>query len=278
MTRAVDAHGTYGLRLIGIDGAARLLSPAAAGWPDLHIERRTGCDPRESNSFDEEVVRYHLQSGGSVTIDRAAQEVVFCMADPPSDEEVVHPFLFAAAATMSRWLGRETFHSGAFVADGGAWAVLGAKGSGKSSTLGWLASRDVVVLSDDLLVVDDGDALAGPSCIDLRPDAAACLGVGENLGVVGTRERWRLVTPKAPDRLPLRGWVFPAWDDEVALVPVPVAERLPRLMENLALRVPPLRPDRILDLAALPCWALRRPRSWDSLDPAVDRLLEAICG
>ncbi|MGH3922854.1 MAG: hypothetical protein ACRDTT_08310 [Pseudonocardiaceae bacterium] len=228
--------------------------------------------------LDDDGARYRLQSGGSVTVDRAAQTAVFCFTEPPGDEEMVHPFLCSAAATMNRWLGRETFHAGAFVAEGGAWAVLGQKGSGKSSTLGWLATHGFPVLSDDLLVVDDGDARVGPSCVDLRPDAAARLGVGENLGVVGTRERWRVVLPKAPDRVPLRGWVFPAWGDDLALVPVPVAERLPRLLESLTLRVPPLRPARFLELAALPCWTLYRPQRWNSLGPGVDRLLDAICG
>ena len=36
---------------------------------------------------------------------------------------------------------------------------------------------------------------AGPRSIDLRPDAAARLGLGESIGVVGARERWRLRAP-----------------------------------------------------------------------------------
>jgi hypothetical protein len=32
----------------------------------------------------------------------------------------------------------------------------------------------------------------------------------------------------------------------------------------------------ILDLASLPAWELRRPRGWESLEGAVERLLETV--
>ena len=67
------------------------------------------------------------------------------------------------AAVFARWRGLETLHGGAFVDDrGGAWAVLGDRGAGKSSLLAALALAGHEVVADDLLVLDGGDCFAGP--------------------------------------------------------------------------------------------------------------------
>jgi hypothetical protein len=134
--------------------------------------------------------------------------------------ELVHPHLAPGAAVLARWLGRETLHAGAVLAGGGAWAMLGDRESGKSSTLDWLAAHGHPVLADDLLVLDGSDVLAGPRCIDLRADAAQRLGAGEPLGVVGTRERWRLRLGPLASSAPLRGWGILDWGDDVAVEPV----------------------------------------------------------
>ena len=103
----------------------------------------------------------------------------------------MHPYLAPVALVMARWLGREGFHGGGIVAGGGVWGVLGDKTAGKSTTLAWLAREGVGVVSDDVLVIDGGTALAGPRSVDLREEAAERLGVGEPMGRVGQRERWR---------------------------------------------------------------------------------------
>jgi hypothetical protein len=269
--------GTYGLRIEGLAGAGRLLGEACSDWPVLRVEKQVGSTHPDIQMVDDVRATFRLQGdSGSVHLDRATLTARFTLNQPTDDEAIVHPFLALSAAIASRWLGRETFHAGAFVVDDGAWAMLGQKGAGKSSTLGYLAVKGTTVLTDDVLVLDDGDALAGPSCIDLRPDAAAYLDAGEDLGVVGARSRFRVVMPAAPPRTPLRGWVFPTWSDTIEIVPIPASRRLPLIAANLALTLAPTRPQRFLDFAALPCFELRRPQRFDLLDETVTALLDRL--
>jgi len=165
------------------------------------------------------------------------------------------------------------------IVDGGAWGVLGDKGTGKSSILAWLALQGAGILCDDVLVVDsDGAVVVGPRCIDLRGDAAAWLGEGEALGMVGARERWRLRIGASVLSAPLRGWVTLAWDDRTELNLLPPLERLPLLAANLSLRVMPPNAAAMMDLMALPVWRLRRPRRFDAMGESAERLVAALAG
>lgn len=272
-SRAEPQHGTYGLRLEGLAGAGRLLSPAHPDWPTLTIEAQVDEATIDREELDDERAQFRLQGGGKVCVRRHPFTATFTFPRMPADEEIVHPYMSTSAATCNRWLGRDVFHAGAFSTGNGSWAILGDKGFGKSSSLGALHARGATVASDDLLVVEDGQVLAGPRCIDLRPDAAKRLGIGEDVGVVGARERFRVLIPPAPLRSPLKGWIFAAWGETVELVPYPPGERIPRLLANLALRRSPPRPERFLQYAALPCYELRRPQDWSSMTDAVDLLL-----
>jgi hypothetical protein len=272
------AHlGVYGLRLEGVSHAARLLGPAHRDWPCLRIERTLGRRELSQQFADDDAAEFRLQGDvGSVRLDRSTLTAQFRVDSPIDDEAVVHPFLALSAAIASRWLGRDAFHAGAFMVNEGAWAILGEKGVGKSSTLGCLGLNGTTVVTDDVLVLDNGDALGGPSCVDLRPDAAVFLDAGEDLGVVGARERRRLLLPTPPDRVRLHGWVFPTWSDTIELVPIPLTRRLPLLVANLALQQTPTNAARFLDYATLPCWEFRRPQRFDSLDESVGRLLDRL--
>ena len=95
---------------------------------------------------------------------------------------------------------------------------------------------------------------------------------------MGLRERWRVQLDEVPAEVRFRGWVFLAWGDDIAVEPIRAGDRLPRLAEHLGLRVPPARPDRLLELATLPGWEFRRPRGWDRFDEAGDRLLGVLAG
>lgn len=268
-------RAAYGLVLEGIPAADHLLNPGLRGWPTATIERRQAAvEELEYEQVHPDRARMRLQGGGVAQVDRAAMRTVLTLPKAVRDEEILHPFLATSAAVFSRWLGRDAFHAGALVIDGGAWGVVGDKGAGKSSLMAWAAVNDVAVMTDDLLVVEDQHVLAGPACIDLRPDTAVHLGVGEDLGVVGVRQRMRFVlkTPR-PARLPLRGWIYPTWGEANELRPIRPAARIPRLMEHLALRIPPTDPARTLDLAALPAVEFHRPRSWEAMDDAGWRLL-----
>ncbi len=186
----------------------------------------------------------------------------------------MHPYLAPVAAVIARWMGRESVHAGAFAAGGPALAVVGTREAGKSSTLAELARAGAAVLCDDMLVLDGGDVLAGPRTVDLRPDAAGALGIGEPIGLTGARERWRLPLGVVPGRTGLAGWVFLGWGEAGAPRALGAPERLARLAPQRALRLPPVGDDGLLSLAALPAWEVSRPRGLASLPETVGRLLD----
>jgi hypothetical protein len=131
-------------------------------------------------------------------------------------------------------------------------------------------------VADDLLVLAQGAALAGPRTLDLRDDAAQRLGVGKPVGRVGARERWRVELGAVPWSAPLAGFVFLGWGDEVEVAGVTGRERLTRLSVQLTIPEIPADPQGLFDLAALPALELRRPRDWSRIDEAGSALLEAI--
>jgi hypothetical protein len=270
--------GCYGFRLAGLRGAAELLVEVPTGWPALELRHApTDGEPPTLDTIGPDRAVLALQRGW-VELDRRAGSITFRLPDRPPDRDLVHPYLGGPAAVAARWSGRDSFHAGAVVVGGGAWAVLGDKEAGKSSTLAWLALNGHPVLADDLLVVDGGAALAGPRCIDLRGEPASRLGVGEPLGEVGARERWRLQLDPVPAQVPLRGFVTLAWDDEPVVERLRGAERLLALLPGRTVRLEPTRPAEMVDLSSLPVWRLRRPRRWDALPEAAARLLEALGG
>jgi hypothetical protein len=272
--------GCYGYCLEGLDGARPLLVEVPQEWPELRV-LRAGTDGRATpalGTVGPETAELPLQSGGWVELARTPPTATFHLEHAPPDRDIVHPYLAIAAAVAARWEGRESFHAGAILVDGGAYAVLGDKESGKSSTLAWFALQGHTVLTDDLLVLDGMDALAGPRCVDLRGNSAERLGVGEALGVVGIRERWRLALEPAPAAAPLRGWVTLAWDEEVSVERARGPERLLSLLGHRSVRIAPSAPEVLMELSSLPVWQLRRPQEWSALEVASRRLLEALAG
>jgi hypothetical protein len=270
--------GAYGLRLLGLDEAARLLVDADPSWPALEVRRTVGRVARRREFVDEDRAGVRLRNGGTIALDRRAARADFVVPRPLTTEELVHPYLAPVAAVMAHWLGRESFHAGAVALGRDVWGVVGDRLSGKSSTLAWLARAGYDVVCDDMLVLEasTAKAYAGPRSIDLRRDAADRLDAGEGLGVVGARERWRLrLGPIDPD-LVFRGWVSLAWGAEVRTRSLTGAERVALLAAQRGLRVPPRDPTALLELASLPCWELCRPRDWARLAAAADLLLERI--
>lgn len=268
--------GCYGFRLNGVAGAEDLLVDAPEDWISLEIRREPASGPPpETDSIGPDRAQLPLH-GGWVTIDRKMARATFRLPSAPPARDLVHPYLAPAAAVAARWEGRESFHAGAVVAGGGAWAVLGDKESGKSTTVADLALRGAGIVSDDLLIVDGDAVLAGPRCVDLREGSAAHLGVGEPLGVVGARERWRLSLGPVPARVPLRGWITLAWGDEVAVEALRGPERMLALLPFRSVQLAPGEPETLIELSSLPVLRLRRPRRWDALDEAAGRLLDAI--
>jgi hypothetical protein len=272
----VNATGAYGFRLRGLAKAAALLVAAPPGWPLLEILQvpETVGPPTDRVGPDRAELR--LLSGGWVGIDREPGRAVYHLPRPLDDGALVHPYLAPVALISARWLGRESFHAGAFVAEGGVWALLGDKEAGKSTTLAWLGTHGHPVVCDDALILDGTTALAGPRSIDLRAESAQRLGIGEALGTVGVRERWRVPLDPVAAELPFRGWVQLEWGDAVEVERVRGAARLPALIPHRGVRLEPPRPQALLEYAALPQLRLRRPHGWDSLREGAERLLDAI--
>jgi len=268
--------GAYGLRIQGARDAASLLVRVPADWPEFALRTRIGTAAPDGESVSETHARLLLRNGGEIAIDRPAGEILFTAPEPLSDQALVHPYLAPAAAVIARWLGRESFHAGAVALDGGAWGVLGEREAGKSSLLAWLALQGREVLTDDMLIVAGETAFAGPRSIDLRRETALHLGAGEELGLVGARERWRVGLPPIDPEVPLAGWIFLEWGDEVAVEPVQPGERLARLLHHRGVRLPPASHEALLALSELPAWELRRPEDWASLADAGEALLDAL--
>lgn len=269
------AYG-FGLRGAAVDGARELLVDAPTAWPLLELRCRVDTGPLpEYESVSEQHAELLLTAGGSVAIDRAALRADYTLPRAVSSGALVHPHLAPAAAVAARWLGRESFHGGTVIGGGGAWALLGAKEAGKSSTLAGLALAGHGVLADDLLVLDGPTALAGPRAIDLREQSAYELGAGEPLGRIGLRERWRLALQPVAAEVPLHGWIVLAWGHGApTLTPIRGAARLQAIVPHRAVRLLPADPAALVQLSALPCYELRRERAWSSLAGAIELLVE----
>jgi hypothetical protein len=272
------AVGAYGLALSGVDSASRWLVPAEPDWPTYTLVNTTGRTEPPLDKLGEDRAELRLRSGGTILVDRLEARAEFVTPEALTSDELVHPYLAPVAAVAARWLGRDSFHGGAFALGDDVWGLLADREGGKSTTLAWIAAQGLPVVCDDMLVLEDGKPHAGPRVLDLRAEAAERLSAGNYLGIVGARERWRLELEDVPPRCRFRGWIFLTWGDDVAVEPVAPSQRLPRLTEHLGLRVPPLSPQRFLELAALPGWEFRRPHGWDRFEEAGSRLLAALGG
>ena len=267
-------RGAYGICIVGVADAETMLVDARPEWPRLRIAFELADPPVAKESVGEGHAVLRLKTGGRLVLDR--QQGVACYSIPRrlADDELVHPFLAPAAAVVSHWAGRLSFHAGAFVSDGGVWAVVGDREAGKSSTLAWLALSGHEVLADDVLVLEGLAAFAGPRAIDLREETADRFSIGAALGVVGTRQRWRVTLPQLAARMPFRGWIFLSWGNRLHPRRLGAGECMRRLIENLTLRVSASNPEGLLELATLPAWEVERPRDWDRLEEGVECLLE----
>ena len=277
--RRLAVSGAYGVRVDGIDVPPGQLVDAPSSWPAVELRVKLMSAPTAAFEYvDEHQARLNVRSGGAVLMDRLAARATFTLPATPSGSALLHPHLAAVGAVWAYWLGHEAFHAGAFVADGGVWGVLGDKGAGKSSMLVALARAGVEIVCDDVLVLDGSRALAGPRSIDLRSDASRRLGIGECLGVVGDRERWRVSLPPIEPTLPFRGWIALSWSERAAIGSLHGADRLRALLQHRALRVLPRGPSALLNLAGFPFLEFCRPRRWTEIDDASSSLLDALSG
>lgn len=253
-----SSRGAYGLRILGLAGAAEWMQPLSASAPALRVEVEATADVDERESrVDGDAADLRLLGGGRLRMRRGDRAARFRFADTPPDEDLLHPYLAPAAALEQLWSGREALHAGAFAAGAGAVLLLAGKEGGKSTTLAWLAAECAVqVLADDLAVIADGSVLAGPRCLDLRGGSVLPAD-----GLVVRGDRTRVTLARAPAQAPLAAAVVLRWGERVALEPVAPGDRLALLLPErmYSNRLAP-DPSTILDLAALPMLELTRPR------------------
>jgi hypothetical protein len=277
MSPQPEQRYAYGLRVRGVDGVDELPSAPVGRSVARKVVtvRQADTVAPPPVALDERRCVRLLPDGRHLALDRRRGTATF-FGPPLTEDLLAHPYLGPIATTFNRWAGREAFHGGAFVKGDRAWAVLGPRTAGKSSLLAALASQDVPVLSDDILVVDGSGAYAGPRCVDLRHPIP-----GRSLDTKPVRNttRLRLRLPPIPLRLPLGGWLFLRWGDELTMTSVGAAELLGRLAARRSWPQLPSDPAATLAIATLPAWDLTRPRDWNALGETcrlLDRVLRAV--
>ena len=239
--------GAYGLRLSGLDAGTWLGVTGGSDWPNVTCSRDGRPDAPEL-SLD--VPRLQLRVRADI-----------------AHSELVHPLLGRVASHVAIARGADGMHAGAIAGREGAWAVIGRKGAGKSTLLASLNNIGVPIVTDDILVFRDGAAMAGPRCIDLRPDAHR-FGLGVAVRPTDPRNRIALSPIAAEHRLV--GLVHLEWSSgETAVEPLGHREAIQRLLTVRGDKGYPRRLPALLDLAMLPSFVLRRPRSMSGLDASV---------
>ena len=262
-------HEVYGLHVTGITGTG--LNPAESPGP-LRVDIRHARQDREPARIGTRRAVLDLPVDRQVLLQRSRGTATFT-GPPLSPDELVHPYLGAAASVFSRWARREVYHAGAFVSGGLAWAVVGGREAGKSSLLAALAARRLPVLADDLVITDGRDAFCGPRTIDLRRPIP---GSSEPVTPARGASRWRVALPSLSGAVPLGGWIYLRWSAEVAMPAVPVSALLARLAAGRILPALPSDPATLLALAACPAWDLGRPADWARMDETVELMLQTL--
>lgn len=260
MIPAVAEHVAFGFRIEGLETDA-LAGATPPDWPRLRVRRRVGSAVPQVTHLSDGRADLELADDGWLSLDRDEATATYLTDRDIDADRLVHPLLSPAAALMARWLGREAFHCGAFLAAGAAWGLIGANEAGKSTILAAMALSGTPVLTDDLLVVDRaGVAYAGPRCIDLRELDVVGGDVATRVRPVRTGTRQRLALPPVHAAAPLRGWFFLDWGDVIEAMPCSARERFLRLGAQRRWPMLAADPRALLELASLPAWTLRRPR------------------
>jgi hypothetical protein len=232
----------------------------AERWPSLQVSFTSAPTPSPGDIVMEE------GPGGRVCLDPSGSRAVVPLIDGAPMNELVHPGLTAAAWLAARLRGDEVMHAGACVHGGDAWVVIGEHEHGKSTLLALLLGLGIEILADDMVVIRDGRACAGPRCLDLRPEAGRLLDMG-----VPVRKGFkrRVSLPPIEAEYPVRGFIHLDWGERLVLERLRPSERMSRLLAHTG--QPPRRdPADMLRLAELPHHLLSRPREWASAKPAAE--------
>ena len=271
-TQGVCGLGAYGLVIQGLHEARDFMRPQRDDAPTMHIlvepfegENATTSDAEggaPALGIFENHATLPLLGGGLLRMQRGHDTASFHLASRPSDLDLLHPYLAAAAAVYWQWHGFEAMHAGAFTTDRGAVLLLGPKESGKSTTLAWLATDGrTPVLTDDLAVLRARTVLPGPGAIDLRDGVGALADAGRSVRD-GDRMRIRL---EPCTEAPLAGIAVLGWSECISIVDVPPPERAAVLLAQRAFSTPEPDPLAMLELVATPMVRAHRPRDLEEL-------------
>ncbi len=247
------------------------LPAIVSGWPEVEVVELGDEGPARPTSIevDEQRATMPLDPTRHLLLERAGRRAMFC-GESLEPESLAHPYIGPVGTVFARWDGREAFHAGGFSYGGRTVAVLGGKEAGKSTLLAALSAAGATLVADDLIITDGRHAFAGPRCVDLRPDTLlrAPLSTPVRAG-----ERHRVRVGATPPKLALSGWLLLSWGEGPTLEPVPASELLALLARWRAWNALPSDPAQLLELAALPAWELRRPRTFRALGATVELLL-----
>ena len=261
-------QGAYGLRLDGLD-TPLLVSPVPESWPGVRVALDHDTLPPDRSSYGEGAIDLSFETGWGISLRREASTITFQIPPRASVDDLVHPYLAPAAMHFASWLGHSTFHGGAFVQQGRAFAVFAHKNGGKSTTLAALAGSGIDIIADDLLVVDkSARALSGPRSIDLRPEAVT----DQVVEPVRGDERRRLRLPRIEPTHPVGGVFVLGWADKFSIEPLAPSERVIALTRHCPPDV--ARTSAVLELSRLPVWRVNRLRDLSCLDDVCDRILQ----
>jgi hypothetical protein len=267
----------YGLSVSGIGTIGGVTAPPPADAPRLHVTRAVGraADPAFVSYTDDRVV-LALIDEGQLVVERRPATATYLIPHAISDDELLHPWLVPAIAVTAGWHGRRVLHGGLVGTSGRAVALVADKEGGKSTLLSWLAVQgEVDIYSDDLVVLDEDTAFAGPRCIDLRQPTVDNMTLDGRVRLVRDGTRWRLTLPAAPPTVTLAGVIVLEWGDTPSLEPVRPSQRLAALLpHSIGYGLPP-GADGILGFVRYPVWRLVRPKNWDAL-PASAALIRRV--
>jgi hypothetical protein len=252
----MTATGAYGLRLSGVEADTWLGVSGASHWPELSCRKDRRADVPEL-ALDPHTLELRIRAD-------------------VAHSELVHPLLGRVGAQMALAHGADAMHAGAVGGKSGAWVVIGPKGAGKSTLLATLNEIGIPIITDDVLVFAGSSVMAGPRCIDLRPDAQR-FGLGVAVRPSDPRNRIGLAPVAAEHRL--AGVIHLEWSSaETTLDPLDHREAIRRLLILRSEKGFPRNPDSLLDLGQLPTMVLKRPRSMHGLDSSAAQVQRLLSG
>lgn len=261
------ALGAYGfvVRGLGDERGRLLLHRIDSDRPAIELRVAFG-GPRPAEAGD---VFLEFLEGGVASVDRSPAVAHLWFPEPIPVPDLVHPHLTAVAGQFAQWCGMQTMHGGLVAAGGAAVAVVGDREAGKSTLLAACsADPGLHVMADDLVVIEDGVAHAGPRTLDLR---TAAVGQFANLVTEPVRgsARHRLALPDGPLVAAFAGTVVLQWGpSEVRRLEG--RARVAALEAHMPMDRTRGSVGNLLAAAARPVWLCSRPRDWEQLAWSVE--------